>query len=201
MAAIDLTTVDSVRQFMQFRDADTEQDPIIPSLVTAASRAIMRDCQREFKTGVADGTAREFEYKGDGFLDLGPFDLRALADPGVEVDSDGDSPTTITTDQYRLYPFPNAEGVFTALRLDVSWQGSFNRWPVRRVRVTGDWGWPSVPDEVETACIITVATWLRRDVSAFSTTFSIPEDRLERPEAIPSAARALLAPFRRMVPY
>lgn len=199
MAAIDLTTVDSVRQFMQFSAADTEQDAIIAATITRASRAIMRDCQREFKTTVPDGTAREFEYAGNGFLDLSPFDLRTLTT--VEVDSDTDTPTTLGVDQFRLYPFPTPEGVYTALRLDVFWRGAFNRWPVRRVRVTGNWGWDAVPEDVEQACIICCAIWLRRDVSAFSTTFNVDLGALERPEAVPSAARALLAPYRRAVPY
>jgi hypothetical protein len=37
-----------------------------------------------------------------------------------------------------------------------------------------------------------VALWLRRDVSAFTTTYNLDESRVERPEALPSAVRAML---------
>jgi hypothetical protein len=53
-----------------------------------------------------------------------------------------------------------------------------------------------VPPNVEQAAIITVATWLRRDVSAFSTTFDLDEQKVERPEALPSAVTRMLAPYK-----
>jgi hypothetical protein len=49
------------------------------------------------------------------------------------------------------------------------------------VTITGDWGYPSVPADVEDACIKTVGIWLKRDVSAFSRTYNLDEGRTERP--------------------
>jgi hypothetical protein len=46
------------------------------------------------------------------------------------------------------------------------------------------------------ACIVTVAIWLKRDVSAFSRTFNLDEQRTERPDALPSAVARMLAQYR-----
>ena len=46
--------------------------------------------------------------------------------------------------------------------------------------------------------IVTTAIWLRRDVAAFSSTFKLDEDRVERPEGLPSSVRATLASWRRI---
>jgi hypothetical protein len=69
----------------------------------------------------------------------------------------------------------------------------------RQVEVTATWGWTSVPADVEHATIVTTGIWLRRDVSAFSTTYVLDEDRVERPESLPSAVRAMLGPYRRSI--
>lgn len=198
MAASDLTTPAAVRAFLQVPSGETEQDAITATLISAASRAIMRHTQREFAPP-ATGKTREFENPAaracrDGltvdtstaFLDLAPYDLRAFTSADGSSD-DGVSWTAIDRTSIRLYPRPAADGVYTALRLSsVSYD---------LVRVTGDWGWDSVPEDVEQACVLTVAVWLRRDVATFSTTFSIDEDRLERPEALPSAVRGMLSDF------
>jgi hypothetical protein len=46
---------------------------------------------------------------------------------------------------------------------------------------------------------VTVALWLKRDVSAFSRTFNLDEGRTERPDALPSAVTAILAPYRALL--
>jgi hypothetical protein len=194
MAATDLTTVAAVRAFLQKQTVDVNQDAVVASMITAASVEIMRVTSREFAPAT-DGASRDFEYEGGGFLSFGSYDLRTLT--SVLIDVDESPATTLVSTEYRLFPQPARDGVFTALRLAPYILSSRTRWQQRLVRVTGDWGFESVPEPVENACIVTVATWLRRDVQAFSSTFNIDEGRVERPEALPEQAVRMLAPYRR----
>lgn len=193
----DLVTVEDVRRFLQKQSTDTGQDPIIATLISRASKAIIRYTEREFAPAGSAGEARTFEYAGGSFLSLSPYDLRAIT--RVRLDIDEASPTTLTSSDYRLYPNPASEGVYTAIRLAPYLIHSSTRWQQRLVEITGTWGFASVPEEVKHWTIVTVALWLRRDVATFESTFSIDEERLERPQALPSAVRAGLSHHKRDV--
>ena len=195
MAATDLTTVQAVRDFLQKPAADEEQDLIIAALITRASLAIMDYTQREFAPA-SSSTARTFEYEGGGFLDLAPYDIRTVT--LVRMDTDEASPTTLAADEYRLYPYPSKNGVYSALRLAPYVVASRARWQQRLVEVTGTWGFSAVPDDVAHQCIVTVADWLRLNVQAFSRTFSLDEQRLDIPEDLPSSVRAGLGRWKRL---
>ena len=201
MAYPDLTTTSNVRAFLQKPTGDTAQDSIIGTLISRASLAIMRYTEREFITSASGSTAREFEVEllRDGFMSLAPYDAQAGTITLVELDTDLSTSRTLSADEYRTWPIPAKDGVVSALRLIPISFGGFHRFRHRRVKVTATWGWTSVPADVEHAAIITVATWLKRDISAFSTTFKLDEGVTERPEILPSAVRALLAHYRRQV--
>lgn len=185
----DLTTLDAVREFLQIRDEDIEQDTVISALITRASLAIMRHTGREFAPKTNDAE-RVFAYTGRGMLDLAPYEARAVTT--VTIDSDLPSPRALTLGtNYRLRPLPAREGVYSWLEIV-----GYNGRRVRQVTIRGDWGWPAIPADVEQACITTVGIWLRRDVSAFSRTYSLDEGRTERPEALPAQVVAMLAPYR-----
>lgn len=197
MASTDLTSLAAVRAFLQKPTADTNQDAEISTLITAASTAIMRWTGREFAPAVTS-TARIFAYKGGGILDLAPYDCRSVSAVVLDTDLGASDQTTLETTDFALRPLPVRDGVYQWLRLpNHGVADSPGRFPERQVTVTGTWGFAAVPENVAHACIVTVAIWLRRDVAAFSTTFSINEDRLERPEAMPSAVIGLLSPYRR----
>jgi len=191
-----LCSVDDVREFLQKEAERTEQNAIISSLIAAAGPVIGNYCEREFEQPNDDdeALARTFEYRGGGYLSLAPFDLRAVE--GVRIDVDEESPTVLTTEEWRL-PAPTQHGTITYLRLAPYLVHSRSRWQERLVEVTGHWGFESVPPEVKQAAIVTVAIWLRRDVSAFSQTFNLDEAHVERPEALPSAVTRMLYPFKR----
>jgi hypothetical protein len=197
MAANDLTTLDAVRLFRQKPTTDTNQNELISSLITRASVAIMNYANREFAPTTSQ-TARKFLYTNNGLVDLSPYDLRAIGAGYVKIDSDTASPTTLTTDQYRLYPRQSPDVTYGWMKFDRAlWWGGPNYSWEREVEVKGDWGFASVPADVEEWCIVTVGAWLDRDSSVVSTTFNISEDRLDRPEALPSAVRAGLNTYKR----
>jgi hypothetical protein len=202
MAYPDLTTTAQVRAFLQKPASDTAQDAIIASLISRASLTIMRYTEREF-VSATPGTsgspvARTFEVEllRDGFLNLAPYDAQAGTITKVEIDAELDTPRTLTSSEYRPWPIPARDGVVTALRIIPVALGGFHRFRHRLVRVTAQWGWPTVPADIEHAAIVTTAIWLKREVSAFSTTFKLDEDRVERPEILPSSVRALLAHYK-----
>lgn len=193
MAAIDLCTLDDVRNFLQKQTSDAGQDDTISELITRASRLILRYTEREF-TPITASATRSFEWEGGGWLSLAPYDC-TVVNSVARVLMDG-STVALSAVQWRAWPVPNPDGVYTALRIYGTVPQSVGIKPTV-MQVTGAWGWPSVPSEVRAACVETVTTWMRRDVAAFSTTYTIDEGRLERPEVIPSAAARKLDMFRR----
>lgn len=192
--SVDLCTLSDVRSFLQKTSGDTDQDAVISSLITRASTAILKDCQREFAPATAS-EARTFTYDGSGRLSLAPYDLRSAS--LVRIDTDDAAPTTLASSQYRLWPLPAVNGTYLTVLFDTTVGGTRNNWRDRLVEITGAWGFQSVPEDVKHAAVVTTAIWLRRDVAAFSSTFSLDEDRVERPEVLPSSVRGTLAPYRR----
>lgn len=201
MAAIDLCTTANVREFLQKPAGDTNQDTVIASMITRASRLILTYTEREFAPTVASET-RTFEYdpswpRGtEVWISLAPYDLRTVA--SVTVDTDEGAGTALASTQYRLWPRPNPQGTFTALRIDPLGFSS-RRFRMRQVQIAGAWGFSTIPEDVVDACVKTVALWLRRDVAAFERTFSVDEERLERPQMLPSAIRSQLDLYKRQV--
>lgn len=183
-SAIDLTDLESVRALLQAHERDTDDDAMIGTLITAASRQILNHTGREFVL-TADAEAREFVSSGQ-ILDLNPYDARTVT--LVRDVTYPASPTTITT--YKLRPKPSKHGVYTWLEVP-------GLCADREIEITGTWGFPSVPEDVKHWCGITVLMWIRGDVAAFSTTFEIEAGRLQRPEALPSAVRSALKDYRR----
>lgn len=194
----DLTDLDAVRQSRFTQDSDTGEDAEVRTLITSASRAIARYCGREFSPAT-DGEAREFEYDGRGPVLVTPYDLRAVTQ--VRIDTDTTVPQTLLDTEWRLWPNPARDGVYSGVRIT---RCTWRRRTV--VEITGDWGFSSVPTDVEHACIITVATWVGQDKMAFSPLLAAAaeEDMGSRPPAvllgaIPPGARKLLEPYRRQV--
>ena len=202
MAAEDLTSLASVREAADSVTGETDDDALIGSYITRASVAIMRYAKREFAP-TTDAAERRFKVRGRT-IDLAPYDLRSV--DSVELHPLDASPTTLTSAQYLLEPVSAPDGVYNRLTLasDVSLDAdSVSDFGVVLVDVTGDWGFTAVPADVEHACISTVLSWLRRDVSQFEidyTSDAVPND--PRPSGtfgLPRAVRATLDRYRRIV--
>lgn len=189
----DLTTVTAVREFLQKPGSDTSQDSVIANLISRASRAILTDIGIEGAPTAE--TSHVFVYTGGARLNMAPYVAQSV--DSVVMDSDGSSPSTLATDGWALRPKPPRDGVYRYLRLPGAGYGESST--EREVTVTGVWGWPTVPHDVEHWCIVTVAEWLRLHVQAFSTVLNIDAQLLERPEALPSAVRAGLGHHRQVL--
>jgi hypothetical protein len=189
----DLVDLSEVREHLQKPDPDHEQDAILRSLISRASETITRYTRREF-TPTEDAT-REFVWIAGHEIDLAPYDLRSVTTLTLDSDLPVASQTVLTTSQYRLRPKPAPHGVYQRIEL-------VNTWPPRiggEVKVEGDWGFLEVPNDVKHACLVTLATWFRADVAAFTTRFNPELEQLEIPQAVPAGVLAALAPYRRGV--
>lgn len=193
MADVDLTTLTIVRERRGTTASNTTQNTMVERVITNVSRAIIRHCQREFAPATASA-ARVFEYdENTHFLSVAPYDLRSVS--SVQIDTDEDSPVTLTDEEYRLWPRPTKDGTYHGLRLDPLGPGR-GRWPYRQVTITGAWGFASVPTDVEEAATIAVIHNLRTQVGVYAVSGDTGETRFER-ALLPQASLDLLAPFKR----
>lgn len=201
----DLCTLANVRSFIQKETADTQQDPEIGTLITATSAQITEYCSREFTPTV--NAVRRIRVNSQ-FVDLAPYDLRnttsAVAGITATLNPEATTPTTLVAGtDYLLEPLNGAlGGTFLEMRLARSFalnSTTYQNFGYALLDITADWGMSAIPATVVQACVEAVAIRLRRDVSAFSTTFNIDEGRLERPEALPRSVCVALSPYRRVV--
>lgn len=190
MAAQDLTTLANVRAFIQKPTGSTEQDAIISTLITSASDVINANIARFLPAEAA--ATKTFLWRG-GPLCLHPYFLRSASSIVSDTESGATvtgTSTTVATGDYRLRASPpTISGIYRWVRFP---NDSFNTYGggEREITITGNWGfadYASLPGDVVHWATIAVATWLRRDVSAFSTTLRLEEDRLERPDILPTA--------------
>lgn len=198
----DLCTLADVRLQLQKPTGDTDQDTLIGDLITAASRAIHQWTGRQFVADAAPST-RTVPVGGYWRARMVPTgDLTTAPTTVLVLAEDGSTTATLVvgTDTQPLYadtPFSLTPAFgwqpVTGLRIRDS-AGVLR--PTDQLQVTGTYGFPAVPEDVVRACITTVALWMRRDVQAFSTTYSVDEGRLERPEALPSQVMRMLGLYR-----
>jgi len=194
----DLVSLSQAREFLQKQSVDTSQDSVLQNVVSRASVAIMRYTEREFAPNSTSATRTfEAEIVGQTWVSLAPYDVQSVS--SVQIDTDV-SAITLGSAEYRLWPQPAADGVYSAIRLmPLSMAVTAIPWRHRQIQITGVWGFPAVPVDVQHWTLVTVTEWMRKDVAAFSTTYSLAEDKVDRPEMIPSAARAGLDLWKRDV--
>lgn len=194
---------------MQKVAADTGQDARIATLITRVSTKIMRDYGREFVPGgalalPAIAATRKFDYAwGDQYpvearVSLAPYDLQLTPAPTIIVDTDQSSPSTLSTDEWRLHPQPPRDGVYTAIYLcPLNVSVGMVGWRKRQLTITGNWGFPAIPGEVAEACAQTVAYWITAYPAAGRPDLGegVPAPQ---PRGYPLSALDLLSPFKRM---
>jgi len=197
VAASDLCTLADVRLLMQTKAANTQQDPLVSSLITPASVAIMGKVEREFAPAVSAIT-RVFEWSWDSELvSLAPYDLRIAT--AVSVDTDQVNPYVLSVDEWRLFPKPPRDGTYMAMRLR-PFGASVGRvmWRKREVSITGNWGFATVPTDVKQACALTVVHWVNVNSAAFQRPDDNPDGYAPPRRGIPPEAWDLLARFKRV---
>lgn len=201
-AGANLCELDAVRGLLQKRGTDRDQDAEMLRLIARASTAITNYTEREFAP-VSTAQTRRLSWDLDNrIMSIIPYDLTSVSSLVLQPESTSPRTLVAGTD-YELLPVGKADGVYNRIGFSAFVVGWGSQTAVNfghaLVDVTGNWGFPAVPADVEHWCAIQVHIWMRRDVQAFSTTFMLDEDRLERPEALASAVRRGLDHYRRPV--
>lgn len=201
---------------------DTRKDALYTSAIIGASQVILNFSDRDF--GVTEVTeTRSFEYDGSGYLDIDDaVDITAVSftvpnSPDIALD-----PLQWTGQPFRSLRSPVYTGIvlptFGPQYHGMSPQMGFTRnldLLAREgrlpgsipsvVKVTGTFGWPSVPEDVKLATVWTIQDWLAAPKAANLTAesiegFSRAWGRIggQESRAIPSRALDILAQYDRI---
>lgn len=211
MAAIDLCTVDDVKNVIQLPDAVDNLDVLIPEYITQSSRVIINYCKRQFAPTETQVTKR---FKVDAYrVDFSPWDLRADSTSfQVKLHPETNAPLVLTDGsnfgnaQYMFKPVHPERGLYQSLQFSgflVIVSQTLMAFNYALVDITGDWGFPTIPEDVNRACAITVGSWLTRSAPGVSAPWGIPAaagtGAISRSNDwhIPWAAKRILGAYRR----
>ena len=161
-------TLTQIKAYMSISD-NTDND-LLEDLVESASRSIDRIANRRFYLD-ATASARLYRAYSDIFVYVD--DIGTTSSLVVKTDSNGDGTyaktLTLNTD-YILDPLTASSlgRPFTQLTM----VSNTETWPIfpgltqnglrPGVQVTARWGWPSVPDDINMACLILAADLYKR---------------------------------------
>lgn len=148
-------TADELKFELQAGNTDfTRDDDLIQSLVDEASAAIDNYTKRNFNVP-SSATARYFRSTHNGYEVYQLDDLATSASLAVATDTSFNGTyTTLDSDSW-FAEVDNVTGMVTHI---FSTSGFPVSLPRRTIKVTGYWGYPSVPEPVHRACIL----WARR---------------------------------------
>ena len=161
-------TLTQIKAYMSISD-NTDND-LLEDLIESASRSIDRIANRRFYLD-ATASARLYRAYSDIFVYVD--DIGSTTDLVVKTDSNGNGTyaktLTLNTD-YILDPLtsPSLNRPYTQLTM----VSNTETWPIfpgltqnglrPGVQVTAKWGWPSVPNDINMACLILTADLYKR---------------------------------------
>lgn len=174
--------------------------------IDGVSEAIRRYTGRQFIP--ENGATKTFEYDGSGFLNFAPYELRSVTSATLAGQT-----LTATTGQGDgdYVPMPRnktAEGTY----LYWTTRGYFRLGPshyiwspvlkTRDVVITGDWGMPAIPADIELACLIAVDDMYRNPEQAQSRGAGefqlVEEPRTPGSTGLPAGVVELIDPYKRL---
>lgn len=146
----------------------TSLDSLFDQVILAASRQIDAMTNDSF-VAVTAGT-KYLTATWSDYLELPPGGLRTVT--SLKTDEDGDRVYEVTwaTTDYDLEPFDAANQIpprpYRTIRLTPD---GLNEFPTirRSVEIVGNWGWATVPDAVEEACLILATRLYERKNAPF----------------------------------
>ena len=150
--------------------SDNTDNDLLENLVESASRSIDRIANRRF---YLDATASARLYRAYSNIFVYVDDIGTTSSLVVAVDENGNgtySKTLTLNTDYILDPLtsPSLNRPYTQLTM----VSNTETWPIfpgltsnglrPGVQVTARWGWPSVPDDINMACLILTADLYKR---------------------------------------
>ena len=161
-------TLTQIKNYMSISD-NTDND-LLEDLIESASRSIDRIANRRFYLDAA-ASARLYRAYSDIFVYVD--DIGTTSSLVVATDENGNgtySKTLTLNTDYILDPLtaPSLNRPYTQLTM----VSNTETWPIfpgltqnglrPGVQVTARWGWPSVPDDINMACLILTADLYKR---------------------------------------
>jgi len=161
-------TLTEIKNYMSI--SDTTDDSLLEDLVESASRSIDRIANRRFYLD-ASASARLYRAYSNIFVFVD--DIGSTTSLVVAIDSAGNgtySKTLALNTDYILDPLTSQSlnRPYTQLTM----VSNTESWPIfpgisqnglrPGVQVTAKWGWPSVPSDINTACLILTADLYKR---------------------------------------
>ena len=189
----DLTTLANTRLLLQKSAGDTAQDPLLERLITQASVLLPNELGRQFLPET--GATHTFNYTGGGWVNVAPYDLRAIT--AISYNSDGTSPVALTSTGWRLRG-QTGGGTYRDVFLVDYTRDRLSSYESLTVSITGDWGFAAIPPDVQRGVEVTVKTWLREGAAFTSEGDLIRHERIGR---IPSDVLDGLSHYRLPIVY
>jgi hypothetical protein len=161
-------TLTQIKNYMSISD-NTDND-LLEDLIESASRSIDRMANRRFYLD-ATASARLYRAYSDIFVYVDDIGTTSNLSVALDINGNGTYTKTLTLNQdYILDPLTasSLNRPFTQLTM----VSNTESWPIfpgltqnglrPGVQVTAKWGWPSVPDDINMACLILTADLYKR---------------------------------------
>jgi hypothetical protein len=161
-------TLNQIKTFLSI--TDSVDDTLLEDMVEAASRSIDRIANRRF---YQDESASARKYRVSSPIILYTDDISTTSSLVVKTDDDGDGTfetTLVLNTDYIMdpltasslgRPFTQVTVVSNTVTFPI-FPGLFQNGLRPGVEVTARWGWPSVPDDINQACLILTADLYKR---------------------------------------
>lgn len=143
---------------------DAAYDVTLTRVASAASRAVDRWCNRRFFTTAAD-EARYFTASSANETHLG--DTVSITSVASDPAADGTFTTAWASTAWRLAPYNASLDGEPFYVLEAATRSPLFPLHGRGVRVTGKFGWASVPDDAKEAVIMLALRYFRRKDAPF----------------------------------
>lgn len=196
-------TLSEFKQWMtasgQTLEADTGDDTVIESIIEATSRFIDGECLRYFYKDATDQTRY---YTASDQTYVRTDDLVSVTALYTD-DGTREYATVWETTDYDLWAYNAAlEGKpYTQIFLSPASRYWFPVGTAKGVKVTGIFGWPSIPTQIREACIvISLSTYKRRFGENLSSVSTVTAGGVMiTPQDVPAIAWTKINQFRRHI--
>lgn len=169
----DYTTLAVVKALVNVQEDDTRLDSVLASVITAASQAVDDYTHRRFWKNASPEARRYTPSRGGTKVIIHDLVNDLSNVPVVETDEDGDGTFErlwTVEDEYKLTPFnaPVDGKPYTRIVLGYPLRATrgFPYWIPGSCRVTGIFGWPSIPTPVVEATNLLTARLAKREKEA-----------------------------------
>jgi hypothetical protein len=173
--------------------SDAIDDGQLERVIEASSRLIDEYTGRRFYSALETRV-----YTPERFVEVKIDDLASLTDVITDENEDGTAETTWPASDYALLP-PNAalEGrPYTSIAI-TPWGAKEFPTTLNSVEITGNFGWPIVPEPVRQACLIQVGTIYRSKEAPFGVIGNAETGIVRMSARLHPEAQLLLDPYRR----